>query len=284
MREALEHLIAGEDFDTVLEEYQLNKYELLESLRDEVISHKKYFQHEQKEQLKSIYMDSYSMIDFQGERVMFVSDTHFASKFEYPGYFPIVLDFCHTNGIHYLFHGGDIGDGMIQPGKNYHTPIKQVEHILDVYLEDKKVRQFILGGNHDSKYHKYGIDLLKVLASEKKNVYPLGYAQSYFTIFGYPFSFEHHCTIRPQYRLIALPFTITGHAHKSRFGDDFIKLPTLSHDHHYKDFPAGVLGFIVMDTISDLTTFDLKFSRYSFTSSLEPYQEEAYVYQFVKKC
>lgn len=49
MREALEHLIAGEDFDTVLEEYQLNKYELLESLRDEVISHKKYFQHEQKE-------------------------------------------------------------------------------------------------------------------------------------------------------------------------------------------------------------------------------------------
>ena len=108
------------------------------------------------------------MIDFQGERVMFVSDTHFASKFEYPDYFPIVLDFCHTNGIHYLFHGGDIGDGMIQPGKNYHTPIKQVEHILDVYLEDKKVRQFILGGNHDSKYHKYGIDLLKVLASEEK--------------------------------------------------------------------------------------------------------------------
>lgn len=53
---------------------------------------------------------------------------------------------------------------------------------------------------------------------------------------------------------------------------------------HYKDFPAGVPGFIVMDTISDLTTFDLKFSRYSFTSSLEPYQEEAYVYQFVKKC
>lgn len=49
------------------------------------------------------------------------------------------------------------------------------------------MKQYILGGNHDLKYHKHGFDLLKVLAGEKKNVMPLGYSQAYFTVDGVPF-------------------------------------------------------------------------------------------------
>ena len=36
---------------------------------------------------------------------------------------------------------------------------------------------------------------------------------------------------------------------KSRFADDFIKLPTLSDDIHRKKDAEGVPGFIVMETV-----------------------------------
>lgn len=284
MREALEHLIAGEDFDSVLEEYHLNKYELLTSLRDEVVSHKQQFLDEQKEQLKTIYLDCCSMVDLHEETVVFVSDTHFSGKYECPDYFTEVLKFCRENHISYLFHGGDIGDGMIQPGLQYSTALKQLNHIIDVYPDDSRIKQFVLGANHDSKYQMYGIDLLKVLATHKKKIYPMGYVQSYFTVFDYPISFEHHCTIRPQYRLISLPFMITGHAHKSRFGDDYIKLPTLSNDIHHKKFLDGLPGFIVMKSReNNAEEFSLDFFRYTFSDEGITCMGNPHTYQFIKR-
>lgn len=282
MRDVLEQLIAGENFDSVLVEYQLNKYELLASLRKEILTYKKSFDLEQREQLKSIYLDSYSMLDLTDQKVVFISDTHCASKKENPEYFPVILDFCRDHGIFYLFHGGDIGDGLVEAHRNYQIPIKQIEHILDVYPEDKCIRQYLLGGNHDAKYLKYGYDLLKILSSEKRNVYPLGYSQSYFTVYGYPISFEHHSKIRSKYRLVEFPFVIAGHAHKSRFAEDFIKLPTLSDDIHMENVMEGRPGFVVMETISHEFDFELIFSRYSF-SNLKPRKEETYTYQFIKK-
>ena len=282
MREVLDQLIAGDDFDKVLVEHQLDKYELLAFLRQEVLAYKKEFDLNQREQLKSIYLKFYSMVDLTGQKVAFVSDTHFASKYENTEYFPVVLDFCRNHGIFYLFHGGDIGDGMVEARREYQTHLKQIDHIVDVYPEDKYIRQYILGGNHDAKYMKNGYDILKILSTEKRNVFPLGYLQSYFTVFGYPISFEHHSKIRLQYRLVEFPFVITGHAHKSRFADDFIKLPTLSDDIHYKNLPEGVPGLVVMETTSYGIHFDITLSRYSFDSS-EPRKEEAYTYQFIKK-
>ena len=282
MRDVVEQLIAGEEFDKVLKENQLNKYELLASLRKEVIAYKKELSLNEREQLKSVYLKFYSMVDLTGQKVAFISDTHFASKKENVEYFPVVLDFCRNHGIFYLFHGGDIGDGLVECHKEYQMPKKQIDHILDVYPEDKNIRQYILGGNHDAKYLKHGYDLLKILSAEKKNIFPLGYFQSYFTVYGYPFSFEHHSKIRPQYRLVDFPFVIAGHAHKSRFADDFIKLPTLSNDIHMENKPEGTAGFVVMETFPCGCSFDLNFSRYSF-SDLEPVKEETYTYQFTKK-
>ena len=282
MKEVLDALVDGKSFEVVLEEFQLSKYELLAVLRKELLSYQKDFNLEQMDQLRSTYLSSYSMVDLTGQKVMLVSDTHFASKKENPDYFPMVLNFCHNHGIFYLFHAGDIGDGLVEADKNYQTPMKQCERILDVYLEDESIRQYLLGGNHDYKYLEHGIDLLKVLSSEKKNVFPLGYTQSYFTVFGYPISFEHYSKKHSSYRLVEYPFVISGHAHKSRFADNFIKLPTLSDDIHYKNLPEGVPGFVVMETTSYEMHFDLTFSRYSF-DSLEPRKEEAYTYQFVKK-
>lgn len=96
MREVLDQLIAGEDFDKVLVEHQLDKYELLAALCQEVLAYKKGFDLSQRGQLKSIYLKFYSMIDLTGQKVAFVSDTHFSSKYENTEYFPVVLDFCRS--------------------------------------------------------------------------------------------------------------------------------------------------------------------------------------------
>lgn len=282
MEEVLERLVSLEDFDKVLVEYQLNKYELLTFLRQEILAHKQDLDFNQRELLKSIYLKFYSMVDLTDQKVVFISDTHFASKHENVEYFPVVLDFCRNHGIFNLFHGGDIGDGMVEAERKYQTPTQQIDHIVNIYPEDKQIRQYILGGNHDVKYLKSGYDLLKILSVEKKNVFPLGYLQSYFTVFGYPISFEHHSKIQLQYRLVEFPFAITGHAHKSRFADDFIKLPTLSDDIHMKNDPGGIPGFVVMEPVSYGVCFDLNFSRYSF-SDLDPVKEESYTYQFTKR-
>ena len=46
--------------------------------------------------------------------------------------------------------------------------------------------------------------------------------------------------------------------------------------------PEGTAGFVVMETFPCGCSFDLNFSRYSF-SDLEPVKEETYIYQFTKK-
>ena len=113
MKEVLDALVDGKSFEVVLEEFQLSKYELLAVLRKELLSYQKDFNLEQMDQLRTTYLSSYSMVDLTGQKVMLVSDTHFASKKENPDYFPMVLNFCHNHGIFYLFHAGDIGDGLV---------------------------------------------------------------------------------------------------------------------------------------------------------------------------
>ena len=256
----------------------------MELLRNEVLNYAKSgFQLDQKEQLKSIYLDCFSMVNLKGQKVALISDTHLASKYENLEYFLRVLDFCHRENIYYLFHGGDIGDGLVEPDCNYRTPMQQLQHIIDVYPSDKYVKQYILGGNHDYKYFRLGFDLIKLLSSEKNNIYPLGYFQAFFTIFDYPFFFEHYCKMRPQYDLNFSSFVISGHAHKSRFGDYFIKIPTLSNNIMYgKSSSVGKPGFIVMETYPNVDSFDLKFMRYSFSGS-DLFLSESHSYQFTKK-
>lgn len=282
MGDALLRLLDGADFDSVLNEFSLTKYELLSMLRKELLTYKKNYNFEQREMLKSVYLSSYSMLDLNGQSVAYVSDTHYASKYENDMYFSIVLDFCRKQKISYLFHGGDIGDGLVKASSKYRTPQKQIAHIVDLYPEDDFILQCILGGNHDCKYLKHELDLLKILVSEKKNILPLGYFQSYFTVYGYPISFEHHSNISFSHRLVNTSFAITGHAHKSRFDDNFIKLPALSDDIELNNGVESILGFVVMDTVSYGAYFDLIFSRYSF-SNLAPIKEESYTYQFSKR-
>ena len=278
VRDALERLLDGEDFDTVLDEYQLDKFELLSGLRKEALSYRRNFEEDEKKKIKNIYLESCSMVDFRNQKIVFVADTHFGSKYENLDYFPMVMEFCHDNHISNLMHGGDIGAGLIECKKGYHTPLKQMEHVVDVYPDDKRIKQYILGGNHDSKYHKHGFDLIKILASEKKNIIPIGYAQAYFTVDGIPFSLEHHYTVRPQYRLLPEVFSIQGHAHKCRFADDFLKLPTLSDDMHYGDFLEGRPGFVVMSTDVDSDSIAFVFDRFYITSDAIEEQSQ-YVYQ-----
>lgn len=280
MSDILSHLLESENFDLILEEYELSKYELLSSIREEVIRHPEKFSPDEKEQLKGFYLSNYSMIDLHSEPVIFISDTHYASKNENLIYTSLVMDYCRRNNIQTLFHGGDIGDGMVQYSSKYFSVVKQIEHIVDVYPEDKRIKQYAVGGNHDLKYRKNGINLLKLLASEKKNFFPMGYSQAYFTIYGIPISFEHHCRIHACNRLVDSPLSIMGHAHKSRFTDRIIKLPTLSDDRHANNIDT-LPGFVTMQAVLGEETVNLCFKRY-FIENYQIEEDKPYIYQLKK--
>lgn len=281
MEKIFQELLNGYNFIDVLDKYQLYKYELLLLIYKELVNNN--LTVKEKSQLYSIYFDNFSMVDLTGESVVYVSDTHFASKDENLDYFSVVKDFCHQNHISYLFHGGDIGDGMVNYSPKYFTPAKQIEHILDIYLDDSYISQFVLGGNHDYKYKKHHIDLIKILAKKKNNIVPMGYYQSYFKIYNYLISFEHCSKKNYKYNFVFPQFSIMGHAHKSRFADNFIKLPPLCDDNrnHYGSSLDSFAGFVLMKTSKDVNYVNLEFDRFSI-SSLVPIKQESKIYQLMK--
>lgn len=280
MNDVLLELLETNDFNYVLNDFDLAKYELLRVIHKAIFCNDSQFSNEEKCILRQLYLDNYSIVDLEEVTVCFISDTHLASKYENLDYLKTVFDFCKENDIQYIFHGGDIGDGMVDQGKRYFNTERQIEHILESFLDSSDIKQYILGGNHDAKYKKRDIDLLRLLASEKKNVIPMGYQQAYFTLCGIPISFEHHSQIRPQYRMVDYLFTIMGHAHKSRFSDRMVKLPALC-DQSFYDVVEAIPGFAVMKSQRYYEMVNLEFERYSFSDGV--HKEKAYVYELKNK-
>lgn len=280
MNDILLELLETSNFDYVLNDFGLAKYELLAVIHKAIFCNDYQFSYEKKDILRQLYLDNYSVVDLEDATVCFISDTHLASKYENLDYLKTVFAFCKENDIYYLFHGGDIGDGMVEQGKSYFNIERQIEHILDSFLDSSDIKQYILGGNHDAKYKKRDIDLLKLLTFEKRNVIPMGYRQSYFTLYGIPISFEHHSQVRPQYRMVDYSFSIMGHAHKSRFSDKMVKLPALCDQSFYDIFEA-VPGFVVMKSQRYYEMVNLAFERYYFSAGA--HKEEVYVYELKNK-
>ena len=104
--------------------------------------------------IKNDYLENLFFINLESEKVIFISDTHIGSKYENIDYLNQVKYFIEKNNIKYLFHGGDIGDGMVNYHKYFNTYNKQIEHLLDIYFNKFEIKQYILGGNHDYKYKR----------------------------------------------------------------------------------------------------------------------------------
>ena len=255
---------------------------------------------QEKEILKQIYRDKGCMLKIKDAAVVFISDTHYdyssldrknMNRWDFLYY---VLDFCNYNKIHYLIHGGDIGDGTIEVNGakefissnsgSYENAREQVDNIISDYPSDPFVYQSVLGGNHDDRYLDYEIDILKGLA-DKKNIYPLGYLQAFISIDGVYISLEHeNHPYRIECRnLIPHDLSIHGHSHIASFQDNDVYIPALGGFLNHKGEEGGEPGFIVMYPNKKSDSIHLEFEHHYLEDGCFVKKLEPHVYKLKRK-
>ena len=212
------------------------------------------------------------MFKLDTEKVMLISDTHMGNDdFERLDYLNYIASFCMQNQIHHLIHAGDIGDGT-KNGKPLsfsefkgNEALEQSQQIVEKYIVMPDVTQFVLGGNHDTRYidHQNKVDILKLLAN-KKNIYPLGFIQAFFTVCGQVISLEHSSNRIYEESLIPHELAIKGHSHLWQPKNNILYIPTLSNYICRKGKEEGKAGFVIMQPIQTTDGVILHFDRYTF--------------------
>lgn len=269
--EIIDKLLENGDFDDLLNKYELYKYELLVEISNILFPYPIISQ-EEADLLKSIYINKAIMFKLDTEKVMLISDTHMGNDdFERLDYLNYIASFCKQYQIHYLIHAGDIGDGT-KNGKPLSSPdfkgneaLEQSQQIVEKYIVMPDVTQFVLGGNHDTRYieHQNNVDILKLLA-DKKNIYPLGFIQAFFTICGQVISLEHSSNRIYEESLIPHELAIKGHSHLWQPQNNILYIPTLSNYICHKGKEEGKAGFVIMQPIQTNDGIILHFDRYTF--------------------
>ena len=269
--EIIDKLLENGDFDDLLNKYELYKYELLVEISNILFPYPIISQ-EEADLLKSIYINKAIMFKLDTEKVMLISDTHMGNDdFERLDYLNYIASFCKQYQIHYLIHAGDIGDGT-KNGKHLSSPdfkgneaLEQSQQIVEKYIVMPDVTQFVLGGNHDTRYieHQNNVDILKLLA-DKKNIYPLGFIQAFFTICGQVISLEHSSNRIYEESLIPHELAIKGHSHLWQPQNNILYIPTLSNYICHKGKEEGKAGFVIMQPIQTNDGVILRFDRYTF--------------------
>ena len=270
--EIINKLLENGDFDDILNKYELYKYELLEEISSILFPYPSHISSEEANLLKSIYINKAIMFKLDTEKVMLISDTHMGNDdFERLDYLNYIASFCMQNQIHHLIHAGDIGDGT-KNGKPLSFPefkgneaLEQSQQIVEKYIVMPDVTQFVLGGNHDTRYidHQNKVDILKLLAN-KKNIYPLGFIQAFFTVCGQVISLEHSSNRIYEESLISHELAIKGHSHLWQPQNNILYIPTLSNYIYHKGKEEGKAGFVIMQPIQTNDGVILHFDRYTF--------------------
>lgn len=297
--EIIRELLDTRDFYKIMENNNLYKYQLLDFMRDGIYNREYNLDNKEIGILKEIYQDKSHMLKIGNEAVLFISDTHYDySSFDKQDmnrwdFLYYVLDFCKNNKIHYLIHGGDIGDGTIelnglkQPVNftdgSYELAKEQVNNILYKYPSIPYVHQSFLGGNHDERYLDYGIDILKEFA-DKKDIYPLGYLQAFISIDGVSISLEHenHPFLIECRNLISHDLTIHGHSHIALFQDNDVYIPALGGFLNHKNEKGGEPGFLVMYPYKEKDLVKLEFEHFYLRDDTFVKEANPYVYKLKK--
>ena len=266
----------GATFEETQQELSATKYELLSFYEAIINTPKQMLPWDIEFRMRQDYLKNFSFLNLKEGKIIFISDTHISSKEENIEYLKLVKRFIQEGNIQYLIHGGDLGDGMVDYSANYNTYPKQLDHILDVYLEDPNLYQYILGGNHDRKYQKKQCDLLKILEQQKINITGVGYYQAYFKIADRIISLQHTST--KVNKLFTPDFVICGHAHQYFPKEIKLTLPTLSDNFPNRIEKNNEPGFVVLIAQAKSQKVSLKFDHYNIDEEGIHYQGQRQYY------
>ena len=121
--------------------------------------------------------------------MVFLADYHYDAN-EEATYFlqeklNSVYNYCANHNIKTIITLGDLIDNKCLPlgvTKENFEIIKAFLKDFDKILPyDVGIKHFILGGNHDRAFLKYGIDPIEELSFEREDTIPLGYSNAYMT-------------------------------------------------------------------------------------------------------
>jgi len=109
-----------------------------------------------------------------------IGDTHLCSKYAEEEALQMYYDEIADRGIKEVFHAGDLIDGMnVYQGQVNDLKVigltDQIEYAIKNYPKKKGVKTRVIAGNHDLKeFKKSGIDPVKQIAQERKDIDYLG--------------------------------------------------------------------------------------------------------------
>lgn len=254
-------------YHEILSELDLYDYELLHLYYQWLFLRRKKLPEDIAERMRQDYLQYFSFINLKRDKIMLIADSHLGSKYENLLYLEQAKEIAKKRKINTIFHGGDIGDGLVEHNPIHKNYQEQIEYILAKYSFFEDMDQYIMGGNHDRRYKESGLDILKLISELYENVTPIGYYQSYFKVFEKIISFEHNSKIRKKNKLINPDFIIAAHSHKGVFKNGEVKLPTASDINPNCEPINSEPGFEILITSKDKTGVNLNFERYETTEN-----------------
>lgn len=239
---------------------------------------------------KQEYLDHCYYDSLEDASYLIIGDNHMGSKSERKDYLRQALDVAKARNIKTVFHGGDLGDGMIDPSHQYNSYRAQISHIINDFPEDDEITYYITLGNHDKKYEQRGgTGFRQILEKERKDIHVLGKDIGYVKICSHLVSVEHGTNAfdylenwypTPDMRLVA-------HEHRLSLGKSICRIPALCRN-DISDFKnigkAYRPGFLVL-TIDEMTNYDIfGIEGYQFEKEeLMKTQESSFYKKKVKK-
>ena len=154
-------------------------------------------------------------------KAVFIADTHFGSLDASPKYLDIVYNFCIQNGIHNIYHLGDVIDGTSgMPSRKGCEPQEQVEFVINKYPNDKSILNFMLFGNHDLDIIGDIRNLHDAVMRNRKDMVCLGYGSNEFFLKNDSIVLKHKILIDKINNNINNKLIFKGHSHQMKVFDD----------------------------------------------------------------
>jgi len=174
-----------------------------------------------------------------------ISDTHIGSKDDNLSYLDLVYNYCLQNNINYLFHGGDLIDGIQGADDKRLYLSDQVYEVIEKYPYDDSIVNIVNLGNHDFDSIAFDLPIDEALIKYRHDIIPIGYGTNEISIKNDSFVMSHFHPCDKGKKEISRKLILRGHSHRFKTQDDHnnfhVFIPSLSD----KEFPEHfVPGFL----------------------------------------
>lgn len=227
---------------------------------------------------KEEYQTHCAQVNICDQKIMIIGDTHMGGKFENSDYVANAFAIANEQGIHTILHGGDIGDGVVDPVLSYSNSEKQIAHIIEDYPKDSNITHILILGNHDKNYSK---TLMETLIKKREDIKLLGVNIGYINIFSHLISLEHGYMAENRPNWFPTPeIRLLAHYHKMNLTPSKIELPALCENMFWgADQEKYRPGFLILNIEEGKDCDVFTFEGYQFKGKAEKTQEKSFTYQ-----